>query len=64
MNLSVSHRVLSKPLLAIGLFVFSFAYSQDDKDVKSTKWFASLDVGAQMSGIKSEDFVWGVLMGK
>jgi len=27
------------------------------QDVKERKWFASLDLGAQMSGIKSEDFV-------
>lgn len=39
--------------LVITFFFIQTNYSQEDNQ----KWFASLDVGVQMSGIKNEDFI-------
>lgn len=50
-------KVISQLVLVFGMFMCITSFGQNE-DLKSKKWLASFDVGIQMSGIKSEDFIW------
>ena len=44
-------------ILSILFFSNSIVFTQENRLSKHNIWFVSLDLGAQMSGIKSEDFI-------
>jgi len=47
---------ISKNLILLLVVTFFFLHESNAQEKKS-KWFLSFDVGVQMSGIKSEDFI-------
>lgn len=58
----VSFKIFKIPYVVLLLLLLGTvnSYAQIEKDSlrESKKWYVSFDYGIQMSGIKSEDFIW------